>query len=207
MFFNRILVLGPHTDDGEMGCGGFISRLREEEKKVWYATFSFAKKSIPCNFDESSTKEEVFKAAKILRLEEDYIITFNFDTRNFLSFRQEILEEMINLKNRIMPDVVVLPSTSDTHQDHKVISDEGFRAFKKHTLLGFEVLQNNLTFSTNAFVNLEYRHLTRKIKAVECYTSQEWRGAINTIEPLAQIRGRQIGVKYAECFEVIRWII
>jgi len=206
MPFDRILVLGPHTDDGEIGCGGLISRFRAEEKIVWYATFSFAKKSIPPKFAGCSTKKEVYESAAILGIDKDHIITFDFDTRNFPAFRQEILEEMIKLKRFLLPNVIILPSTYDTHQDHQVIRNEGFRAFKQHTLLGFEVLQNNLLFSTNVFVKLEQRHIICKIKAVECYKSQEWRGSLDLIEPLAQIRGRQSGTEYAECFEAIRWI-
>lgn len=67
---------------------------------------------------------------------------------------------------------------------------------------------NNLRFTTNLFVNLEYRHV-EKIGALKCYKSQFLRKYADEdfIRSLAKVRGIQIGIDCAECFEVIRWII
>ena len=86
---------------------------------------------------------------------------------------------------------------------------EGLRAFKHTTILAYELPWNNITFSTQAFVCLDKRHIDRKIEALKAYKSQEDRFYANPefISSWARTRGTQIGVKYAETFEVIRWVI
>jgi len=113
------------------------------------------------------------------------------------------------LGNELKPELVLLPSTSDTHQDYQTISQEGFRAFKKISIVGYEMPYNNLSFSTNLFVVLEEEHVSKKVQALRCYKSQASKiyATADFIMSLASVRGTQIGVKYAEAFEVIRWVI
>lgn len=205
----RILVLAPHTDDGEFGCGGAICKWLDEGSEVYYAAFSSAEKSVPEGLPKDILKKEVKEATKTLGILSDNVILYNYEVRYFPRFRQEILEDMIQLGKELKPDIVLLPSTLDTHQDHQVISQEGFRAFKKITMLGYEVPWNNLTFNTNAFVFLKERHLKKKLASLECYLSQLGRNYATAefVKSLAITRGTQIGAKYAETFEVIRWVI
>jgi len=207
--FKKILVLAPHTDDGELGCGGTIAKLVDEKKQVFYVAFSSAEKSIPKGLPKDILKKEIKRVMKILGLPERNLILLNYEARNFPQYRQEILEDMVKLNQKIKPDLVFLPSTYDTHQDHQVISQEGFRAFKKVSLLGYELPWNNLTFSTEGFIILKEKDIQKKIKALSCYKSQSAKFYMSGdfIKSLAKTRGVQIGVPYAEAFEVIRWII
>ena len=102
-----------------------------------------------------------------------------------------------------------MPSLHDIHQDHYCIGIEGVRAFKQISILGYELPWNNLTFNTQLFVFLDEKHLYKKIEALKCYQSQSNRDYANEsfIRSLAITRGTQIGAKFAEAFEVIRWII
>lgn len=209
MNFEKVLVLAPHTDDGEFGCGGSIVRLIEEKSEVFYAAFSSAEKSVPPGFPEDILRKEVKEATAKLGIKESNLILFEYEVRNFPSFRQKILDDMIELNSEIKPDVVFLPSTRDTHQDHKVITEEGFRTFKRITMLGYEVPWNNLTFDTNAFIFLEERHVEKKLDSLNCYISQLGRNYATAefIRSLAITRGTQIGAKFAEVFEAIRWVL
>jgi predicted nucleic acid-binding protein len=83
------------------------------------------------------------------------------------------------------------------------------RAFKKCTIFGYEQPWNNITFDTTAFIRLEERHIAKKVEALNCYESQKDRIYLNEefIRSLARTRGVQINSRYAEAFEVIRWII
>ena len=101
-----------------------------------------------------------------------------------------------------------MPSLNDIHQDHLTIAQEGLRAFKFSTILGYELIWNNLTFNTTSFVKLEERHILNKFSALQEYHSQEGRDYMSKefIFSLAKTRGVQIGQKYAEAFEVIRLI-
>lgn len=205
----NILVLAPHTDDGEFGCGGTIAKFIEEGKNIFYVAFSTAKKSVPKGYPENILEIEVKESTKVLGIPAENLIILDYEVRRFSESRQQILDNMIRLGNQIKPDIVFLPSTFDTHQDHNTISKEGFRAFKKTTMLGYEIPWNNLTFNTSSFAFLEERHLQKKIDALKNYRSQTFRNYAREefIRSLAITRGAQIGVKYAEVFEVIRWII
>lgn len=208
-FSKRILILAPHTDDGELGCGATIAKFIDEGICVFYVAFSSAEKSVPEGMPPDILKKEVQEATAVLGILKENLIIFDFEVRNFPSVRQEILEKMISLKKEINPNVIFLPSTYDTHQDHKTISEEAFRAFKDSTMLGYELPWNNLTFTTNCFITIKEECLQKKIDALKCYKSQSFRGYATeeVIRSLARIRGTQVGCKYAEVFEVIRWVI
>ena len=105
--------------------------------------------------------------------------------------------------------MVFVPSPNDIHQDHQVISEEGLRAFKQTTVLGYEMPWNNLAFQTSCFIRLQEEHVEKKVRALEKYKSQLHRDYLNEnfIRSLATTRGVQIGVKYAEAFEIIRLVL
>lgn len=207
--FFTVLVLAPHTDDGEFGCGGSMSKWVNEGKEVYYVAFSSAEKSVPEEMPKDILREEVQEATKVLGIKKNNLILFDYPVREFPAYRQQILDDMIRLGNELKPELVLLPSTTDTHQDHQTISQEGFRAFKKISMIGYEMPYNNLNFSTNLFVALEERYLNQKLGALKCYKSQAGRiyATDDFVRSLAKVRGTQIGTEYAEAFEVIRWVI
>lgn len=205
----RILVLAPHTDDGEFGCGGTIAKLIEEGNEVYYAAFSACKLSVEEGLPEDILITEVKAATKVLGIKPENLILFDYDVRTFNYKRQEILEDIIRLKNNIQPDLVFMPSVNDIHQDHYTIAFEGIRAFKLSTILCYEMPWNNFTFHTTAFQVLEDKHIHTKVAALIEYKSQQNRPYANEefIKSLARTRGVQIGERYAEVFEVVRWIL
>ena len=204
----RILILAPHTDDGELGCGGSIVRFIEEGKDVYYVAFSTAEDSVPSGFPKNILELEVRKATKILGIEESNLIVYKYQVRKLNYIRQEILEELVKIKKDVNPDLVFIPSTNDLHQDHQTVAMEGMRAFKQISILGYELPWNNITFTTQAFIKLDKRHILKKIEALKAYESQAGRNYMTDefIMGLAKTRGVQIGVEYAETFEVIRWV-
>ncbi len=206
--FDDALVLAPHTDDGEFGCGGTIARLVDEGRSVTYVAFSAAEKSVPPEFPDDVLRREVVDATEVLGIQRDHLRIGHFEVRDFPHQRQEILDYMIRLRDELQPDVVFLPSRHDTHQDHFTVHAEGIRAFKGTTMLGYEVPWNNLVFETTCFVSLEERHVQRKIDALECYRSQRGRPYANaeSLRAQARLRGTQAGCRFAETFQVIRWI-
>jgi N-acetylglucosamine malate deacetylase 1 len=210
MFKNKtILVLAPHTDDGELGCGGTIAKAIEEGAKVYYIAFSTADESVPKNFPSNQLEIEVREATQILGILPERLIVFKYEVRKLNYARQDILEKLIVLRNDIQPDIVFLPSQKDIHQDHQTIANEGIRAFKFCTILGYELIWNNLSFNTDCFIKIKAHHLERKVEALFAYKTQLGRSYTNPdfIRALATVRGTQIGTQYAETFEVIRWLI
>lgn len=205
----RVLILAPHTDDGEFGCGGTIAKLIAEQAEVFYAAFSVCELSIPSHLPKNILETEVKNATSVLGIRNENLIIFHYGVRTFQNFRQQILDDLVKLKTETRPDLVLMPSQHDIQQDHSTIGLEGIRAFKQTSILGYELPWNNLSFHTQSFVFLKEEHLNKKIKALRCYESQSNRVYANEsfIRSLAITRGTQIGVPYAEAFEIIRWII
>jgi LmbE family N-acetylglucosaminyl deacetylase len=208
-YFKSVLVLAPHTDDGELGAGGFIARLVEQGADVTYVAFSTAEESVPTHLPRDVLKTEVRLATARLGIAEKNLVIFNYQVRKLNYVRQEILEDLIKLRNLKRFDLVLMPSLKDIHQDHTTIAQEGLRAFKNTTILGYELIWNNLSFDTTSFVKLEQRHIEAKYFALQGYGSQSGRDYMSRdfIFSLAKTRGVQIGAEFAESFEVVRWVI
>ncbi len=204
--YNDILVLAPHTDDGELGMGGTINKLISEGKHVTYAAFSTAEESVPEGFPKDILKTEVRAATAVLGIKPDDLLVFNYQVRKLNYSRQEVLDDLIKIRAMKHFDVVFMPSLHDIHQDHTTVAQEGLRAFKNTTILGYELIWNNLTFNTQCFVKLEEEHIQTKILALREYRSQGRRDYLSDdfIRSLARARGVQVGSKYAEAFEVVR---
>jgi LmbE family N-acetylglucosaminyl deacetylase len=207
--FKKILILAPHTDDGEFGCGASISKLIGSGAEVYYAAFSAAEESVPAPFPKDILKTEVKNATRVLGIKPENLLIYNYQVRNFAHNRQAILEDLVVLNREIKPDLVFMPCAGDLHQDHATIAHEGIRAFKKTSILAYEIPWNNMSIHTQCFISVSEKHLQKKIDALDCYNSQKGRNYASEvfIRSLAITRGTQIGTQYAEVFEVIRWII
>ena len=206
--FKTVLVLAPHTDDGEFGCGGTMARLVAAGCSVHQIAFSIASRSLPEGFAPDTLVHESRAASDVLGLAADALTVHRFEVRTFPDLRQEILELLVEVARDLQPDCVLMPTVSDIHQDHQTIAAEGLRAFKRTTILGYEVPWNQFRFDKQAYVTLDEEHVSAKVRALECYRSQQHRNYANEefIRNLARTHGIEIGRQYAECFEVVRWV-
>ncbi|MFP4524516.1 MAG: PIG-L deacetylase family protein [Candidatus Woesearchaeota archaeon] len=207
----NVLILAPHTDDIEFGCGGTVAKLLEEGAEVFGAIFSRCQASVPEGFPEDALYQEAKKAAKVLGLKAENLTIKDYPVRDFPSYRQDILEFLITLKEKVQPSIILCPSSKDVHQDHKVIFEEAQRAFKDKSIIGYEFPWNYFEAPTmNYFVKLEERHVNRKVEAIQEYETQKHLDRSYTekafIEGHARYRGMQVKASYAEAFEMIRWI-
>ncbi len=148
---SSVLVLAPHTDDGELGVGGTIAKLIEQNINVYYAAFSTAEESVPNGFPKDILKTEVRNATHKLGIKDENLIIYNYQVRKLNYVRQEILENLIELRRTINPDLVFMPSLHDIHQDHTAVALEGLRAFKNKIILGYELDLEQLNFRYPVF--------------------------------------------------------
>lgn len=204
--FKNVLVLAPHTDDGELGAGGTIARLIEAGSRVTYVAFSTAAQSVPDGMPRDILKTEVRNATQVLGIANENLIIFDYEVRKLNFHRQQVLEDLVSIRQEGDYDLVLTPSLADIHQDHSTVAQESLRAFKNTTILGYELIWNNLSLDTKCFVSLERRHIEKKISALSEYKSQTGRAYMSEefTFSLATTRGVQSGLPYAECFEVIR---
>ena len=199
MIFGRILVLSPHTDDGEVGAGGTIAKFVESGSRV--ICFAF--------YGEGELIDEFNESMDILGIKDHKV--FSFKKRYFPLQRQEILQRLYSYNAQEKIDLVLVPATTDQHQDHQVITNEALRAFKQSSILGYEIPRNNIAFRNTCFSRLEEKHADKKVDALMCYKSQiETRpDRFNEyfIRSVLIAKGPFIGTKYAEAFEVIKLIM
>jgi LmbE family N-acetylglucosaminyl deacetylase len=208
----RVLILSPHTDDAELGCGGFICKLLERNIKIFWIVFSTAKESLPKNYPSNILVKEFMSVIELLGLDKSGYLIENFQVRKLTEKRQEVLEILVNIGKKFKPDLVIGPSVHDYHQDHLVVANEMIRAYKmRSSIICYELPWNQIFFQSQFFVKLDEKHIKNKIKILNQYQSQISQSksyfSKDFIRGLASTRGAQIGYKYAEAFEVIRWIM
>jgi LmbE family N-acetylglucosaminyl deacetylase len=184
-----------------------MARFLDEGKEVFYAAFSPCEESVPDGFPRDILRTESRAAALKLGIPESNWRLYSYRVRHFPEKRQDVLEELVRLRKQIEPDLLLVPATSDIHQDHQVICREGLRAFKHETVLGYELPMNTVTFKHACFIRLSEKHLQAKVASLGCYQSQKFRSYTEEsfIRGLARVRGVQAGVDFAEAFEVVRW--
>jgi len=193
----------------EISCGGTVSRYIDEGNEVYCVVFSFAEKSIPDVFPITATKYEYKKSLEVLNVK-DVPLSVSYSTRDFDRNRHLILDDMIHINKHIQPDIVMLPNSSDVHQDHQVIHQEGIRAFRNTTLLGYDNIWNTVQNNPyNFYVKLTCDNMNSKIMALDNYKSQLHKNPslLEDVMTIARTRGMTIDYKYAESFEVIRIIL
>lgn len=194
----KVLALGAHLDDPELGAGATLNKFAEKGNEITYVGFSW------CNNKDLSN--ECQRAAQILGYGNDVSI-YNYPVRRFNEHRQDILEDMIKIRDKFKPDLVLTHSSTDTNQDHQVIYQETIRAFKKHQILGYDMTWNMFESYLICPSAIEERHLEKKIKALKEYQSQQNKDYFQPefIRGLAKVRGIQFKVELAEVFEVIKY--
>lgn len=208
--FNKVLILSPHTDDAELGAGGTIVKLLENNTEIYWIVFSTANESLPDGMKKDTLKDEFKTVLKHLDIDDDHALICEFSVRKLHEVRQQILEILVKVRNEFNPDLVIGPSLHDFHQDHQVVAHEMVRAFKNSSsIISYELPWNNLNFNTQLFVQLEASHMKKKIEMLHHYKSQVLKGRNyfdeEFITGLARTRGVQVNETYSEVFEVVRW--
>lgn len=164
----RILCLGAHCDDIEIGCGGTLLRLLEErpDASVHWVVFS----STPERKKEALGGAELFLAG----VREKHVTIHDFRDSCFPYVSLDIKDAFERLKREVAPDVIFTHFRQDLHQDHAFISQLTWNTFRNHLILEFEIPKYDGDFGTpNFFVPLEGRHCERKIRFIlDTFVSQ-----------------------------------
>lgn len=201
----KILCLAPHPDDGEIGCGGTLAKLREDGHEVYYVVLSNCNESLRSEFPPGTLMRELVNATRIIGIPAHNIIKLDYKVRHFPKWRQSILEDFTEIRKDIDPEIVFMPSGDDMHQDHHTVYEEGLRAFKKCNIFCYEMPWNMINFRATAFSQLTEKHVFKKTMSIGEYYSQSHRDyKSDMFAHLARVRGAQSGYEYAEAFDAIR---
>ena len=205
----RVLALGAHTDDIELGCGAYLSRLRREGSEIALAAFSRAELSLGPGMAPDTLEVEFRRAAGLLGVTER-VHMGDVPVRHFPAHRQEILEELVRIRREFSPDLVLTMNSADSHQDHAVIHAETIRAFRGITVLGYETAWNQRMSHHDLFVEVQPEDVEMKIAMLGQYESQITlqRSYMDPefVRSGATFRGYQGRLPLAEMFEVISMV-
>jgi LmbE family N-acetylglucosaminyl deacetylase len=195
----RILCIGAHSDDIEIGCGGTMLRLLAENRaEVYWVVLSANGKR---------NKEALASANSFLADAKDKkIIIKNFRESFFPYIGTEIKDFFENLKRELFPDVILSHYRYDLHQDHRLASELTWNTFRDHLILEYEVVKYDGDLGTpNFFVSLRREICRLKVDILlECFASQakrEW-FTRDAFFSMLRIRGVESKAphKYAEGF-------
>ena len=196
----KILCLGAHSDDIEIGCGGTILKLTQEypEAQFYWVVFSA----------EGQRKTEAYDSA------ERYLRNINSKVIDIKAFKDSyfpfigaaIKDHFANLKKEYDPDIIFTHFTKDAHQDHRLIGELTWNAFRDHLILEYEISKYDADLGIpNLYIHLNEEVVKRKISNLcEVFISQsdkEWFGE-ETFRSIMRIRGLESNSpsKYSEAF-------
>jgi N-acetylglucosamine malate deacetylase 1 len=204
---HRYLVISTHSDDAEVSMGGTISKLTTMGHDVKLLVCI-----IPCE-DKDGDKipdglqtrlQYQTNAANILNAE---VSVLNMDPYDF-AFARTYVKRIDKEIKEYRPTAVFTQWNHDSHQDHQSIANITFAATRKNnvSVLMYEQLTlGGITpYSFNSHVYMDISDvINKKLASVEQYKFLP-AADVEAVEALARFRGNQIGVKYAECFEICK---
>jgi LmbE family N-acetylglucosaminyl deacetylase len=185
----RLLALGAHADDIEIGCGGTILRLAAEQPELEITWVVFC--STPERAREATASAESFLAGVRRRR----VVVKSFRD-GFLPYAgAQVKEEFEALKGEVAPDLILTHYREDRHQDHRLISELTWNTWRHHLVLEYEIPKYDGDFGTpNLFAALPAALLERKIellmKAFPTQSGKPW-FAPDLFRAVARVRGME----------------
>lgn len=200
-FGKRVLFLGAHPDDIEIGCGALIHNI-VDKTEILCVTLSDNQK----NPDLQKVKNEHLRSMKILGVPEEKVIFGPFVTRVFPDSRQEILEYFLKLRKDFNPDLIFTHSKQDVHQDHNTMTEEALRAFRGITVLGFDVVRSSYGFFPHFLIEVTEEDANKKIEALAQYDTYQDRYYFNAelTRSIMVRHGALAERSFAEGFDILR---
>jgi len=197
----RVLFLGAHPDDIELGCGGLIHHIAPISDLLC-VTLSDNQK----NPDLGAVVDEHYRSMAILGVPGECVILGPFTTRIFPDTRQEILEYFLKLRRDFQPDLIFVHSREDIHQDHNVMTEEALRAYRGITVLGYDVVRSSYGFFPHFIIEVTEADVEKKIEALSQYRTYNDKYYFNQeLTRSIMVRHGALGeVPFAEGFDILR---
>lgn len=200
-FGQRVLFLGAHPDDIEIGCGALIAHINGQTE-ILCVTLSDNQK----NPELQHLVDEHYESMAVLGVPREKIQLGTFETRRFPHLRQEILEYMIQINRTFKPDIVFVHTKADIHQDHSTVTEEALRAYRGTTVLGYDVIRSSYGFFPSFLVEVSEEDVEKKIAALGKYSTYANRYYFDAeVTRATLIRNGAICERhYAEGFDILR---
>lgn len=194
-----ILLLGAHSDDIEIGCGGTLLRLvaRHPHARFVWVTLSA---------DDEREAETRAAARQLLAGSSNLEMLIERFTGSYFPYDGATLKRYVEDLKRFAPDLVLTHRRQDLHQDHRVVNELTWNTFRNHLILEYEIPKYDGDISVpNVFVPLSRAELQRKCEILmNCFPSQRSRTWFSpeTFQAIARLRGVECNAPegYAEAF-------
>jgi LmbE family N-acetylglucosaminyl deacetylase len=196
----KILCLGAHADDIEIGCGGTILRWLEEHPNLEFCWVVFS--------STRERKKEALKGAGVFLqgARKKTVRVENFRDGFFPYSGADIKEYFEDLKKQFSPDIVLTHYRDDRHQDHRLVSDLTWNTFRQELILEYEIPKYDGDLGQpNLFMPLSEEVCRKKVQyLLDVYKTQiqkHW-FTEDTFRALLRLRGMESAAagKYAEAF-------
>ena len=197
---SRVLVLGAHSDDIEIGCGGAILGLAKQFPECVFDWVVFSA--------VGARKDEARRAAALFLQPPQLTEPILKDFRDgFMPFAgAEVKSVFEELKRNVSPDLVFTHNRKDAHQDHRLIADLTWNTFRDHLILEYEIPKYDGDLGQpNVFMPLDKKICDSKVgflmEAFQTQRSKRWFDP-QTFLGLMRIRGMECNAAsgYAEAF-------
>ena len=196
----RILALGAHCDDIEIGCGATLLALLSRHENLCFDWIVFTSNAVRAREAEASA-ERFLRGAK-----EKRVVVKQFRNGYFPDQWARIKDDFEALKSEVDPDLIFTHYQGDLHQDHRTIAELTWNTFRDHLILEYEIPKYDSDLgSPNFFVPLDTATAQQKARnVVECFASQRdkhWFSE-DTFLALMRLRGVQSAAAsgFAEAF-------
>ena len=158
----RVLALGAHADDIEIGCGGTVLKLLQmgggRISVDWVVLSAPGRRSTEANRGAETFLRQAENARVII---EDFKMSY------FPYVGAEIKDRLDLLSKEVSPDLVLTPSRDDFHQDHRLVSELTWNTFRDHLILEYEIPKYDGDLGRpNVFVHLDQETSRLKVRSV-----------------------------------------
>ncbi|OIN97992.1 MAG: hypothetical protein AUJ21_00080 [Anaerolineae bacterium CG1_02_58_13] len=200
-FGKRVLFLGAHPDDIELGCGALLHHI-VNQTDVLCVTLSDNQK----NPQLKKVVGELYSSMAILGVPKEKVVVEEFTTRKFPDMRQEILEYLLELRRDFKPEIVFTHTRQDVHQDHNVVTEEALRAYRGITLLGYDVVRSSYGFFPHFLVEVTAEDVEKKVEALSQYETYHDKYYFDTdLLRATMVRHGALAERpFAEGFDILR---
>ncbi|MEO0049646.1 MAG: PIG-L deacetylase family protein [candidate division WOR-3 bacterium] len=214
----KILVIAPHPDDETIGAGGTIARYVAEGNEVFLCIVTQGY-SPPWPEDTVETqRKQVAEVQKVLGIKQVFFLGFPTVKLNTVPY-MELTSALQRVVDEVKPEIVYTSSACDVNQDHRIVFEATLVATRPlpgnivRRLLCYEVGPTvrfaNTPFLPNVYVDIS-NFLDKKLEAMACYKTElkefPHPRSLEGLKLIARERGLSMGLKAAECFQLIREI-
>ena len=220
-----LLVIAPHSDDEVLGCGGLISRVKNDGGKVYVLIFNLGFEKDDTVESQKIRKNEVDSVMEFLNVDDYHLVNDTPDKNRDLDAKPlhsliEVIESTSHVSlEKISPTIVAIPTISSHHQDHVHVFNACIAALRpishpiSNIVLSYEAPEHSRwsahgVFEPNLFLDIEDVVKT-KMDAFMMYKSQVKSGGrdADSILNQAKYRGQEVGRNFCEAYYVHRFII